>query len=333
MSRKLALVGVLGCVATGAAHAQESKPAVPTTPRPSAQSTPQPAAKPVAKPVATPPSAAKPVTPTRTSTPRSRPSPSPPPAASRSARCWATSRRRKPSAPATSAAVRGLVDGGPADRADASDHQRRLGGDPVVLLNGRRISGQGEIRDIPTEAIQRVEILPEEVALKHGYSADQKVVNIVLRQRFRAQTLDAMVGGSTAGGQMSQQAAWSQLRPNRQGRSNLAIKVQNSDQLLESDRDLVSRTNSGLYDFTGNVAPLSGDLAALSALAGTPVTVAWRPGFGRQRRAGPLSLPADRQPGQYPATSPAIAPCCRAASRWRSTASPTATSSTTSRRR
>lgn len=51
--------------------------------------------------------------------------------------------------------------------------QGRGGEQPVTLLNGRRISGFREIRDIPTEAIERVDILPEEVALKYGYSADQ----------------------------------------------------------------------------------------------------------------------------------------------------------------
>ena len=64
---------------------------------------------------------------------------------------------------------------------------RGRGGErPVLLLNGQRISGFRELRDLPTEAIQRVEILPEEVALKYGYRADQRVVNIVLRQRFRS---------------------------------------------------------------------------------------------------------------------------------------------------
>ena len=56
----------------------------------------------------------------------------------------------------------------------------------MLLLNGQRISSFRELRDVPTEAIERVEILPEEVALKYGYHADQKVVNIVLRQRFRS---------------------------------------------------------------------------------------------------------------------------------------------------
>ena len=55
--------------------------------------------------------------------------------------------------------------------------QGRGGERPVLLLNGQRISSFRELRDIPTEAIQRVEILPEEVALKYGYSANQKVVN------------------------------------------------------------------------------------------------------------------------------------------------------------
>lgn len=153
-----------------------------------------------------------------------------------------------------------------------------LGGDPVILLNGRRISGRAEIRDIPSEAIQRVEVLPEEVALKYGYSADQKVVNIVLRQRFRASTLDATLGGSTKGGQMTEQLTGSQLQLNRQGRTNLSVKLQNSDQLLESDRDLISRSSTGLYDFAGNVTAANGGaLTALSTLAGTPVTVAGVP--------------------------------------------------------
>src|ERR1700712_3459617 len=78
--------------------------------------------------------------------------------------------------------------------------QGRGGEQPVVLLNGHRISGLREIQDIPTEAIQRVEILPEEVALRYGYTADQKVVNIVLRRYFRATTAEASAGTSTAGG-------------------------------------------------------------------------------------------------------------------------------------
>ncbi|PZR34466.1 TonB-dependent receptor [Caulobacter segnis] len=272
-SSKLALVGFLGFVAAGAAQAQETPPA--------------PAA-PQAKPAAPAPA---PAAPRATQ------------AAPKPAQTAATTEDADTEVEAITITASGKPYGAvlgdiPAEETFSAADVRAfgvssmddllteltpqttsgLGGDPVVLLNGRRISGQGEIRDIPTEAIQRVEILPEEVALKYGYTADQKVVNIVLRQRFRASTVDATVGGSTDGGQMSQQLNWSQLRLNRDGRTNLAIKIQNADQLLESDRDLVSRTSTGLYDFTGNIGSVDGGpLASLSALAGTPVTVAGVP--------------------------------------------------------
>jgi hypothetical protein len=137
----------------------------------------------------------------------------------------------------------------------------------------------GEIRDIPTEAIQRVEILPEEVALKYGYSADQKVVNVVLRQRFRAATVEGQVGGPTAGGQLSEMGNYSRLQLNRQGRTNVAVKIQNSDRLLESDRDLISRADNGLYDLVGNVAPALPGATQLDPLlpvaaAGVPASAA-----------------------------------------------------------
>ena len=81
--------------------------------------------------------------------------------------------------------------------------QGRGGERPIVLLDGRKVSGFRELRDIPTEAISRVEILPEEVALKYGYRADQKVVNIVLRERFRSTAVSVAARTATEGGQMA----------------------------------------------------------------------------------------------------------------------------------
>lgn len=274
-SSKLALVGFLGCVAAGGAQAQETPPAGPA-----------PQAKPAAPAQAPAPAAPR----AQQAAPKPAQTATPPEDADTEVEAITITASGKPygavlgDIPAeetfSAADVRAFGVSSMEDLLTELTPQTTsgLGGDPVVLLNGRRISGQGEIRDIPTEAIQRVEILPEEVALKYGYTADQKVVNIVLRQRFRASTVDATVGGSTDGGQMSQQLNWSQLRLNRDGRTNLAIKIQNADQLLESDRDLVSRTSTGLYDFTGNIGSTDGGpLASLSALAGTPVTVAGVP--------------------------------------------------------
>ncbi|MBC3943514.1 TonB-dependent receptor [Sphingomonas albertensis] len=115
---------------------------------------------------------------------------------------------------------------------------RGSGGAPVVLLNGRRISSFSEIRDIPTEAIQRVEILPEEVALKYGYRADQKVVNFVLRRRFRAVTAEATDKMPTEGGSNTPQGELDLLNIARDRRVNLHVEYTSTSALTEAERDI-----------------------------------------------------------------------------------------------
>lgn len=112
----------------------------------------------------------------------------------------------------------------------------RDGGAPVMLLSGRRISSFAEIRDIPPEAIERIDILPEEAALKLGYRADQRVVNIVLRRRFRSITTELDGTLATAGGRSGQDAEVSLLRINRDGRINLHAEYERDSALLESER-------------------------------------------------------------------------------------------------
>ena len=114
----------------------------------------------------------------------------------------------------------------------------RGGGQPVLLLNGQRISSFREMRDIPTEAIQRVEILPEEVALKYGYSADQRVVNIVLRQRFRSTV--ARLGGTvpTEGGEASGTGDLTRLMIQRNGRTQFNLHAEGNSMLTEAERDI-----------------------------------------------------------------------------------------------
>ena len=123
-----------------------------------------------------------------------------------------------------------------------SSGRGRDGGGPVVLLNGRRISGFSEIRGIPPEAIVRVDILPEEVALKYGYRADQRVVNFVLRPRFRAVTAELEAGMPTAGGRSSYEADVNVLRINDAGRMSLDLGLEHDTPLFESERNLIQPT-------------------------------------------------------------------------------------------
>ncbi|WP_454884095.1 hypothetical protein [Sphingomonas oryzagri] len=65
----------------------------------------------------------------------------------------------------------------------------KAGDTPIVLVNGQRIAGFAAIKDLPPEAIRRIEVYPEKVALQYGYDATQKVVNVVLRSNYHALTL------------------------------------------------------------------------------------------------------------------------------------------------
>ncbi|HWT51075.1 MAG TPA: hypothetical protein VN113_02720, partial [Caulobacter sp.] len=232
MSRKLALAGILGCVATGAAHAQDAKPAAQSSQVPSQV---QPRPKPTAKPATAPKAAPKPVTPEDLDT------------EVEAVTITATGKPYgavlgdiPPEETFTAADVRSFGVSSIDDLLTELTPQTTsgLGGDPVVLLNGRRISGQGEIRDIPTEAIARVEILPEEVALKYGYSADQKVVNIVLRQRFRSTTAQVTGTVPTQGGEVAGAADLTQFSIEKNGRTTLNAHVEGNSLLTEDERNI-----------------------------------------------------------------------------------------------
>ena len=135
--------------------------------------------------------------------------------------------------------------------------QGRGGERPVLLLNGQRISGFRELRDIPTEAIQRVEILPEEVALKYGYRADQKVVNIVLRQRFRSTVAQVGAGGATDGGYANGAADVTRLMIQRNGRTQFNLHAEGNTMLTEAERNIIQTGTSPTGDPNDDLAARS----------------------------------------------------------------------------
>ncbi|HLL29406.1 MAG TPA: TonB-dependent receptor, partial [Allosphingosinicella sp.] len=140
--------------------------------------------------------------------------------------------------------IRALGAGSISELLEAIAPQTRSGrgrqeGRPVILLNGRRISGFAEIRDIPPEAIVRIDVMPEEVALKYGYRADQRVVNFVLRRRFDAYTAEVQTGLATAGGRESYGAELNYLQINEAGRVNLGAEFRGAEPLFESERGIV----------------------------------------------------------------------------------------------
>ncbi|MEO5612204.1 MAG: TonB-dependent receptor [Sphingomicrobium sp.] len=130
----------------------------------------------------------------------------------------------------------------------------RGGEQPILLLNGQRISGFRELRDIPTEAIQRVEILPEEVALKYGYRADQRVVNFVLRERFRSTAVRVQAGTATAGGEASGLGDVTRIMIARTGRTTVNLHAEGNSALKESERDILLQPIAGRLDLDPRTA-------------------------------------------------------------------------------
>ena len=161
---------------------------------------------------------------------------------------------------------------------------------PVVLLNGRRISGMSEVRDIPAEAIARVDILPEEAALKYGYAPDQRVVNIVLRRRFQAVSADVKGLAATDGGDEGGEAEVDLFRIRKGVRTNFDLKYQQTSAVTEAQRDVTAFPQAHPFALLGNVVSATAGAEidpALTALVGRPVTIAGVPAISG---AQPLSL-------------------------------------------
>ena len=123
---------------------------------------------------------------------------------------------------------------------------RGRGGEaPVLLLNGRRISGFRELRDIPPEAIDRVDILPEEVALKYGYRADQRVVNFVLRRRFNSTAVRADGTAATEGGYAAGLGDLTGITLRNDTRSTFNLHAEANNRLEEDEREIDLEDTSG----------------------------------------------------------------------------------------
>ena len=114
----------------------------------------------------------------------------------------------------------------------------RGSGRPIILVNGRRIGGFGEVRNLPPEAIAKVEVFPEEVALQYGYSADERVVNLVLKPNFRQVSVEAEGGIPTQGGRFQSEIEPSFLAITENGRININAGWESKSMLRESERDL-----------------------------------------------------------------------------------------------
>jgi hypothetical protein len=161
----------------------------------------------------------------------------------------------------------------------ANSGRGRGGGMPIILLNGQRVSGFRELRDLPPEAIRQVQIFPEEVALKYGYRPDQRVINFILKDNFASFATEFEHAQPEAGGFGSNELEATLTRIGAKTRFNLDIELERATALTESERDLIA-SNGSLLARGGNISGLgpNGVISpSLNAAAGSTVTQAGVP--------------------------------------------------------
>jgi outer membrane receptor protein involved in Fe transport len=152
------------------------------------------------------------------------------------------------------------------------------GSDPIFVLNGRRPSGQDEIFTLPPEAFERIEIMPDPVAMQFGFPPTRRVLNFITKKRFRAIDVQTNDGTSINGGATNRSATVSLTRIRNESRLSLSGTYSRRSALHQSDRRLLL-DNQNPYDKTGNITGIAGSEIdpALSAIVGSVVTIAGLP--------------------------------------------------------
>lgn len=108
---------------------------------------------------------------------------------------------------------------------------------PLILINGH-LAGTTELGNLPPEAIERIDILPEEAALAYGFSDQQRVVNVILKRHFRSLAGHLGDRWSTEGEGEAANADSSFTRVSGDSRGTVRLDFTDTQPLLASERDI-----------------------------------------------------------------------------------------------
>ncbi len=149
------------------------------------------------------------------------------------------------------------------------------GGEPVLLLNGRRISSYQELQTIPPEAIERTEVLPEAEAARFGFAPTVRILNFITKKQFRAVTVQLLPGTATEGGGETNYAEMTATRIDGPRRASLSVSHLRINPVEQTQRRILPDP-AVLYAVQGNVTGINGASLdpRLDALAGAAVPVA-----------------------------------------------------------
>ncbi len=127
------------------------------------------------------------------------------------------------------------------------------------MINGKQVSGLADIGKFPPEALQRMEIYPEEKALRLGFAPNRRVINFVMLKKFRSLKANAHRRHHHPGRRGSREVCVTYSRIDDDRRINLGIGYKGADALLESQRDVQPPARPP-YSFAGALIDSSGTL-------------------------------------------------------------------------
>ncbi|WP_041559035.1 TonB-dependent receptor plug domain-containing protein [Novosphingobium sp. PP1Y] len=164
----------------------------------------------------------------------------------------------------------------------------RGSGRPVILVNGQRITSFRELHRIPPEAIRRMEVLPEEVALRFGYPANQRVLNMILKDNFASLVAAGEYNVPTRGGYDNYEAEGGIFKISGPRRYNFSAKLTETTMLTEDERN-IRQSASGQPTVAGDPDPARyrslADAASTLELNGTMTQ-----GIGEGGLAGSITV-------------------------------------------
>lgn len=125
-----------------------------------------------------------------------------------------------------------------------SSRGRGGGGISVILVNGIRPGSFRELFQYPPEALAKVEVFPEEVAQRFGFSPDRRVINLILKDNYRNAEVELEFEGPSRGGNYTREQELGFLQITDGARINANFTAQDTSFLTEDEREIIQTPGS-----------------------------------------------------------------------------------------
>ncbi len=166
------------------------------------------------------------------------------------------------------------------------------GGRPVILVNGIRVGSFREIANYPPEALDRLEVFPEEVAQRFGFPPDRRVINLILKENYRNAEVELEFEGPSRGGYFQNEQELGFLQISNGARINVSLEANDTSLLTEDERDVIQTPGSisgvpgdpGQAEFRSLVADsrsLEGDISIAKAFIDSGTSISANANYSR----------------------------------------------------